>query len=151
VKNFARRPAGGDRDQIKAAAAGMCDVAVANTYYLGMMLDSDDPAEREPANKMAIFWPNQDGRGTHVNVSGIGLTAAAARRDNAVRLMEFLVSDEAQQWYAQTNHEYPVKSGVELSDTLEAWGDFKADDLNMSKLGEYNAEAVRLMDRAGWR
>lgn len=151
VKNFARKPAGGDRDQIKAAAAGLCDIAIANTYYLGMMLHSDDPAERKAANKMAIFWPNQDGRGTHVNVSGIGLTAAADRRENAVRLMEFLVSDEAQRWYAQTNHEYPVKSGVELSDTLAAWGEFKADDLNMAKLGEFNAEAVRLMDRAGWR
>ncbi|SCZ68343.1 Fe(3+) ABC transporter substrate-binding protein [Thiohalomonas denitrificans] len=151
VKNFARKPAGGDRDQIAAAAAGMCDIAVANTYYLGVMLHSDDPAQREEAEKVAVFWPNQEGRGTHVNVSGIALTAAAGNRDNAQRLMEFLVSDEAQAWYAEVNHEYPVKADVAWSETLQSWGSFKADDVNMAKLGEYNAEAVKLMDRAGWR
>jgi len=98
----------------------------------------------------AIF-PNQNDRGTHVNISGIGLTAAARHRDAAVRLMEFLTSDEAQAWYGKTNHEYPVRKGIEVSDTLKAWGEFKADDLNLSLLGKYNAEAVRLMDRAGWK
>ncbi|WP_303907517.1 Fe(3+) ABC transporter substrate-binding protein [Thiohalomonas denitrificans] len=151
VKNFARKPAGGDRDQIAAAAAGMCDIAVANTYYLGVMLHSDDPAQREAAEKVAVFWPNQEGRGTHVNVSGIALTAAAGNRDNAQRLMEFLVSDEAQAWYAEVNHEYPVKADVAWSETLQSWGTFKADDVNMARLGEYNAEALKLMDRAGWR
>jgi len=151
VSNFARPPKGGDRDQIKAAAAGLCDLAVANTYYYGMMLDGGDPAQREAADQLAILWPNQDGRGTHVNVSGVGLTAAAKNRENAVRLMEYLVSAEAQQWYAETNHEYPVREGVSWSPTLEAWGRFKADDLNLSLLGERNADAVMLMDRAGWR
>ncbi len=151
VANFARPPAGGDRDQITALAAGRCDVALVNTYYLGGMLNSDDRAQREAAGQVAIFWPDQDGQGTHVNVSGGGVTRAASNRDNAVRLLEFLVSDEAQRWYAQGNNEYPVKAGVPLSDTLEAWGEFRADELNLNALGEHNAEAVRAMDRAGWR
>lgn len=151
VANFARPPAGGDRDQITALAAGRCDVALVNTYYLGGMLNSDDRAQREAAEQVAIFWPNQDAQGTHVNVSGGGVTRAARNRDNAVRLLEFLVSDEAQRWYAQGNNEYPVKAGVPLSTTLEDWGDFRADELNLNALGEHNADAVRAMDRAGWR
>ncbi|HSH28698.1 MAG TPA: Fe(3+) ABC transporter substrate-binding protein [Thiohalobacter sp.] len=155
VANFARPPIGGDRDQVLAAAAGQCDIAVVNTYYLGVMLNEDDPEQREAAERVAVFWPNQagngDGRGTHVNVSGIALTSAAGHRDNAVRLMEFLASDASQAWYAQVNHEYPVRDSMPVSDTLAAWGDFKADDLDLHLLGKYNAEAVRLMDRAGWK
>ena len=151
VANFARPPIGGDRDQVMAAAAGLCDVAVVNTYYLGVMLNQGDADQRRAAEQVAIFWPNQNGRGTHVNVSGIGMTAAAGNRDNAVRLMAFLASDDAQAWYAQVNHEYPVRDSVPVSDTLEAWGGFKADDLDLYLLGKYNAEAVRLMDRAGWK
>jgi iron(III) transport system substrate-binding protein len=151
VANFARPPKGGDRDQLKAVAAGLCDIAVANTYYFGMMLAGNDPKQREAAEKLAIFWPNQGDRGTHVNVSGIGLTTAAKNRDNAEALMEFLVSPEAQQWYAEANHEYPVRAGVPWSDMLESWGRFEADTLNLSVLGENNPAAVMLMDRAGWR
>ncbi|MEJ2321228.1 MAG: Fe(3+) ABC transporter substrate-binding protein [Gammaproteobacteria bacterium] len=147
VANFARPPKGGDRDQIKAAAAGQCDIAIANTYYVAAMLDSKDEEQRAAAGKVAVFWPNQDGRGTHVNVSGIGMTVAAKNGDNAKRLMEYLVGEEAQQWYAEVNHEYPVSAGVQWSDILEGWGDFKADTLNLSKLGELNGDAVRLMDR----
>ncbi len=151
VANFARPPAGGDRDQITALAAGRCDVALVNTYYLGGMLNSDDRTQREAAERVAIVWPNQDAQGTHVNISGGGVTRAARNRDNAVRLLEFLVSDEAQRWYAQSNNEYPVKAGVPLSTTLEGWGEFRADELNLNALGEHNADAVRAMDRAGWR
>lgn len=151
VANFARPPKGGDRDQIKAVAAGLCDLAVANTYYYGMMLAGSDDGAREAAEKVAIFWPNQNDRGTHVNVSGIALTAAARNRDNAVRLMEFLVSPESQRWYADTNHEYPVREGVAWNQMLEDWGHFKGDTLNLSLLGENNPAAVMLMDRAGWR
>ncbi|ESQ14421.1 MAG TPA: Fe(3+) ABC transporter substrate-binding protein [Chromatiaceae bacterium] len=155
VANMARPPQGGDRDQIKAAAAGQCDIAIANTYYLSGMLKSDDPGELEPAKKMAVFWPNQpgdgDGRGTHVNVSGAAMTAAASNKDAAVKLMEFLVNPEAQAWYAETNGEYPVRTGIEQSPVLAEWGEFQADDLSLAKLGELNAAAVRLMDRAGWR
>ena len=155
VANMARPPKGGDRDQIKAAAAGQCDIAIANTYYLAGMLKSDDPAEREPAEKMAVFWPNQPGsgddRGVHVNVSGATVTKAASNKEAAVQLIEFLVSPEAQAWYAETNGEYPVREGVDVSPVLAEWGDFEADDLNLSKLGELNGEAVRIMDRAGWK
>jgi len=155
VANMARPPKGGDRDQIKAAAAGQCDIAIANTYYLAGMLKSNDPAEREPAEQMAVFWPNQpghgDGRGTHVNVSGAALIKAAKNKDEAVKLIEFLLSPESQAWYAETNGEYPVIDGVEISPVLAEWGTFKADDLNLAKLGELNEAAVRVMDRAGWK
>ena len=151
VANFARPPRGGDRDQIKAAAAGLCVLAIANTYYYGMMLSGSDESQKEAAGRVAIFWPNQADRGTHVNVSGSGLTAAARTRDSALKLMEYLVSPEAQRWYAETNHEYPVRERVEWSDQLESWGHFKADTINLSVLGENNPAAVMLMDRAGWR
>jgi iron(III) transport system substrate-binding protein len=151
VANFARPPQGGDRDQIKALAAGQCDVALANTYYLGGMLNSAQADEKEAAAKVAIIWPNQKERGVHVNISGAGVTKHAKNRDNAVKLLEFLVSEEAQRWYAEANQEYPVRPGTPVSATLAAWGTFRADDLNLSRLGEHNAEAVRLMDRAGWR
>lgn len=152
VANLARKPAGGDRDQIKAAASGECDVAVANTYYLARMLVSDkDDGQRQAAQKMTIVWPNQGDRGTHVNISGAGIIKYSKNKDNAVRLLEFLVSDDAQAFYAETNHEYPVKPGVEVSEVLRAFGEFDADTLNLAELGKNNAEAVKLMDRAGWR
>lgn len=151
VANFARKPQGGDRDQIKAAVAGQCDIAIANTYYLAQMLESDKADEKAVAEKIGVFWPNQDERGVHVNISGAGITAAAPNRDNAVRLLEFLAGDAAQQWYAETNQEYPLRSGIAVSATLRALGEFRADSVNMAKLGEHNAAAVRLMDRAGWR
>ena len=151
VANLARPPRGGDRDQIRAAAAGQCDIAVANTYYLAGMLISKDETERSAAARMAVFWPNQHDRGVHVNVSGAAVTRSARNRAAAIKLLEFLASDSSQQWYAQTNGEYPVRQGVPVSATLAAWGDFKADDVNLAKLGGLNAEALRLMDRAGWK
>lgn len=151
VRNFARSPQGGDRDQIRAVASGQCDLAIVNTYYLGAMLNSDDEDERELAQQVRLFWPNQESYGTHMNVSGVGLSKYAPNKSNAIKLVEFLVSDDAQYWYAQTNHEYPVKSGVAVSDTLEEWGEYKADTLAVEKLGELNAAALMAMDRAGWK
>ena len=151
VANFARPPKGGDRDQIKAVAAGECDVTLANTYYLGGMVNSQDPTEQEAAAKVAVFWPDAKSTGVHVNVSGAGVTAHARNRDHAVKLLEFLASDSAQRWYADVNNEYPVNPAIPPSATLESWGEFKADTLNVAKLGELNAAAVRLMDRAGWK
>lgn len=149
--NLARPPAGGDRDQIKAVAAGECDIAIANTYYLaGMLKDTDDPSQAEAARKVAIFWPNQDGRGTHVNISGGGVTASAQNRENAVNLLEFLVSDEAQRIYADAVNEYPVKPGVPAGEVVRGFGDFKADPLSLAEIGRHQAEAVDIMDRAGW-
>ncbi len=151
VANMARPPRGGDRDQIKAAAVGQCDLAIANTYYLGMMLDSRERRERALAQKVAVFWPNQNDRGTHVNVSGAGITRSAKHVQNAIQLLEFLASDTAQAWYAEINHEYPVKPRLKVNPTLASWGDFKKDVVNLSLLGTYNAAAVKLMDRAGWK
>lgn len=151
VKNFARPPRGGDRDQIKAAAAGQCDIAIANTYYLVGMLTSKDDDQRAAAEKMAVFWPNQDGRGAHVNISGVALTKSAKNKANAIRLIEFLANKDSQQWYAEANGEFPVRADVAASDLLQSWGKFKQDRLNLSRLGELNPNALRLMDRAGWK
>ncbi|TVP86984.1 MAG: Fe(3+) ABC transporter substrate-binding protein [Thioalkalivibrio sp.] len=151
VANLARPPQGGDRDQIRAAAAGVCDVAIANTYYIGGMLASDDPRQQAVAEQLGVFFPNQEDRGTHVNISGAGVPAHAPNRENGARLIEYLTGDEAQRWYAEANQEYPVRPEVPASEILRSFGDFKADSLNLSLLGEYNAEAVRIMDRAGWR
>ncbi|MEA1988588.1 MAG: Fe(3+) ABC transporter substrate-binding protein [Pseudomonadota bacterium] len=151
VKNFARKPKGGDRDQIKAVAAGQCDLAVVNTYYLGQMINGKDAAQKEAASKVAVFWPNQNDRGAHINVSGIAITKAAKNKDNALKLIDFLLSENAQAWYAKANNEYPVVAGAPLSDTLKSWGDFNSDALNLTQLGELNTQAVRIMDRSGWR
>lgn len=151
VDNFARKPKGGDRDQIKAVAVGVCDVALVNTYYLAGMLVSDQKSEVAEAGKVRLFWPNQSDRGTHMNISGAGILKHAPHKAAALQLLEYLASDEAQHWYAETNHEYPVKAGIEVSTTLASWGEFKADGLNLDQLGEHNTAAVLLMDRAGWK
>lgn len=151
VSNMARPPQGGDRDQIRAAAAGVCDIAIANTYYLGAMLAGDDPAQRADAEQMGVFFPNQEDRGTHVNISGAGVSAHAPNRANGIRLVEYLTGENAQRWYAEVNQEYPVRPDVPASEVLMGFEDFKADNLNLSLLGVHNAEAVRIMDRAGWR
>lgn len=151
VNNFARPPQGGDREQIKAVAVGECDVAVVNTYYLGGMLNSDIAEERNAAEKIALFWPNQEGRGAHFNVSGAGVTRSAQHKAAAVRLLEFLLRDDSQAWYAQQNYEFPVKPCIEPGPTLQQWGEYKVDDIKLEELGRYNAEALRLMDRAGWK
>jgi iron(III) transport system substrate-binding protein len=151
VHNFARPPQGGDRDQIKAVAAGQCDVALVNSYYLGAMVQSTDKGEREAAARVAIFWPDQQGRGTHVNVSGAGVTAASDNPELALSLIEFLVREESQRWYAETNNEYPVRADVAPSALLASWGEFKADQTDVAELGRLNSAAVMAMDRAGWK
>ena len=98
-----------------------------------------------------MAWPDKAGAGVHLNVSGAGVTKASKNRDAAVKLLEFLATEASQQWYAEVNHEYPVHAGVEPSETLKSWGGFRADTLNLAKLGEHNPDAVRVMDRAGWK
>ena len=153
VGNFARPPAGGDTDQLRAVAAGECDVAVANTYYFGRLAASSKEEDQAVAAPLKVFWPNQGegDRGVHMNVSGVGITVSAQNRESAIRLLEFLVSPEAQTWYAEVNHEYPVVPGVAASETLESFGAFNEDTLNLTALGANNRQAVELMDRAGWR
>lgn len=151
VANFARTPKGGDRDQIKAVVAGECDVAIANTYYLAGMLNADDEATRKTAQQVAVFWPDQDTIGTHVNISGVSIAKYANNLGSAKTLIRFMLTDEAQVWYAETNHEYPVKAGIKWSQTLQDMGTFKAQEVSLAKVGETNAKALMLMDRAGWR
>lgn len=151
VENMARTPQGGDRDQIKAVAAGECDIAISNTYYVIGMLQSSDEADVKAANAVEAFFPNQDTTGTHVNVSGAGVVKGAPNKDAAVTLIEWLASEPAQEMYAEVNGEYPARPGVAWSQVLQNWGTFKMDDLAMDKLGEHNADAVKVFDQAGWR
>ncbi|MGI5308163.1 Fe(3+) ABC transporter substrate-binding protein [Rheinheimera sp. WS51] len=149
VANFAQPPRGGDRDQIKAAAAGVCDIAIANTYYLAGMLADD--SQKQIAQKVSVFWPNQTTDGVHVNISGAGVAKYAPNKTEAIKLLEFMTTAEAQQWYAEANHEYSIRDDVPASEILQRFGDFKADTLQLENLGELNADAIRLMDRAGWK
>lgn len=149
VANFAQPPKGGDRDQIKAAAAGVCDIAIANTYYLAAMFD--DEKDAPAAKQVRVFWPNQADRGTHVNISGAGVAKHAKNTAQAQQLIEYMVQAEAQNWYASTNHEYPVLNSIAWSPVLTGFGTFKAEQLPLVKLGEKNAESLQLMDKAGWK
>jgi iron(III) transport system substrate-binding protein len=151
VHNFARPPQGGDRDQIKAVAAGLCDVAIANTYYLAGMLSSKDETTLQQAKKVKVIWPNQADRGVHINISGIALAKNAPNKDAAIKLIDFLLSKESQLWYATTNHEYPILSDIAWSELLQSFGTFTSEQVPLGKLGELNAAAVQMMDRAGWK
>ncbi len=150
VSNFARRPQGGDRDQIKAVAAGECDIAIANSYYYGAMLNSSDPNEYQSARKVAIFFPNQADYGVHVNISGAGVLKHAPNPENASQLIEYLVSPEAQQIFSEVNNEYPVVDGVPIAAVLQSWGQFKSDGISVYIYGQNNTEAVRIFDRVNW-
>ncbi len=149
--NLARKPQGGDRDQLKAVAAGECDLAISNTYYLAGMLQSKNEEDRAVAQKIGVFWPNQQGRGAHVNVSGAGIAKHAKNKESAQKLLEFLASDKAQKIYAEVVGEYPVKPSIEPSAVLAGFGNFKADTLKLAELQRHNAAAVRITDRVGWR
>ena len=151
VKNFARKPAGGDRDQLRAAAAGECDIAISNTYYFAGLAKSKKERDRMAAAAVRLFWPNQDSRGAHVNISGAGVAKHSKNRANAVKLIEFLASKEAQEIYARIVNEYPVRKDVQPGKIVADFGEFKADSLALSELAKYQKEAVRIADRAGWR
>lgn len=151
VANMARSPKGSDRDQVKAVVAGEGDLAIVNSYYIGKMLNSPDTEEVETAKKIGLFFPNQEGRGTHVNVSGAGVTKHAPNKENAIRFIEFLVSKEAQKVFTNSNYEYPVIENIEPVQDIKVWGDFKEDTLELTKLGQNNKKAVLLFDEAGWK
>ena len=142
--NLARRPQGNDRAQVRAVSEGVCDLALGNSYYYGAMLQ--DEQQRPWAESVHINFPGQDGKGSHVNVSGMVLTRHAPNRDSAVKLMEYLASDKAQAAYAEVNMEYPVNPAVPVSETVASWGEFKADELPISKLAENYSTALRLLD-----
>lgn len=150
-KNLARKPQGNDRAQAKAIKEGVCDVAVANTYYFGKMATNEkNPEQKEWAEAIRIVFPNQEGRGTHVNISGAALTKSSKNRENAIRLIEYLSSAEAQKLYAEINLEYPVTSGVPLHPLVASWGTFKADAIGLSEVATHRATAAKIVDEVGF-
>jgi iron(III) transport system substrate-binding protein len=151
VANMARDPKGGDTDQIKAVASGECRIAIANTYYYVRLLKSAKAEERADAAKVGVVFPNQGGRGTHVNVSGAGVLKHAPHRDAAVKFLEYLASDEAQRYFANGNNEYPVVASVKANPELESLGTFRKDTVNVTLLGRNQAAAQQIYDRAGWK
>lgn len=142
--NLARKPQGNDRAQVKAVKEGLCDLAIGNSYYLGKMVN--DEKQKSWAEAVYINFPGQKANGTHVNVSGMAMAKYAPNKENAQKLMEFLTSDKAQHMYAEVNYEYPVKEGVERSELVASWGDFKADDLALEKIAENQTAAIKLLD-----
>lgn len=150
VANLARRPQGGDTDQIRACAAGEGDIAVANTYYLGNLMRSANPDDRAVAERVGVIFPNQDDRGTHVNISGGGVARHAPNREAAVLFLEYLASDSAQAYFAQGNSEYPVVEGVPVAEHIAGFGEFREDELAAEVFARNNAQALMIMDRAGW-
>ena len=153
VANMARPPAGGDTEQLYAVAEGVCDATLANTYYLGRLLNSDNAKDVEIGKQLGVFWPNQgaDDRGIHMNVSGAGITTSSKNKANAIKLIEFMANLDSQAWYAEVNNEYPVVPAAKISATLASFGSFKTDDLPLNVLGENNRQAVEIMDHAGWK
>ena len=149
--NLARPPRGGDTDQIKGVAAGEAEIGVTNTYYLANLMRSKKPEDRAVAEKVGVVFPDQEGRGTHVNISGGAVARHAPNRVAAVKFLEYLVSTQAQRYFAEGNSEYPVVAGVPLSPELQALGTFKEDPLNARVFALNNAEALKIMDRAGWK
>ena len=149
VANFRREPQGNDTAQLRAVATGECGVSIANTYYIGRLLGSDDAQERAVVEGLGILFPNQEGRGTHVNISGAGVTRYAPHRDNAVMFLEYLTGDDAQTLFAEGNNEYPVVGPA--SGPIASLGEFEEDAVNAAVLGANQALAVKTYDRAGWR
>ncbi len=151
VANMARKPQGGDTDQIKGVAAGEGDVAVSNTYYFARLASSSKPEDKAIAEKLGVAFPNQGDRGTHVNISGVGVAKNAPNKDAAVKFLEYLVSPDAQRMFTEKNFEYPIVAGAPTAPVLTGWGSFKEDQLNAAVYGKNNAEALKIMDRAGWK
>jgi len=144
--NLARKPQGNDRGQVQAIHQNLCDLSLGNSYYFGNMLTNKD--QKEWADAVNINFPNQGDRGAHINVSGVALAKHAPNKANAIKLMEFLVSEQAQQMYAETNMEYPVREGVKVSELVASWGKFKADSLPLTEVAKNRKAAIKLLDQA---
>ena len=153
VSNFARDPKGNDRDQVKAIAAGQADVAIVNSYYIGLLLSSENEEEVNAGKSISVFFPNQgDGqRGSHINVSGVALAKNAPNKSNALKLIKYLTSDEAQEIYVNNTYEYSVKPNIEPNDIVKDWGAFKKDPLDLNMLGSKRSDAIRIFDAGGWK
>lgn len=146
--NLARKPEGGDRDQVKAIWAGECDISLGNTYYMGAMLKDEE--QKQWADAVRIVFPVFEGGGTHVNVSGVAMTKAAPNKDAAQQLMDFLVSDEAQRIYAETNSEFPVSDGVQRSELVASWGEFTPDSVSLSEISKLRPDALTLIEEVNF-
>lgn len=151
VANMARTPKGNDRDQMRSVVAGEGDLAIVNTYYLGKLATSRDPKDVKVAESLTLFFPNQDTTGTHINISGAGITKSSKNTEEAIKLLEFLTSPKAQQQYSEANFEYPVNPSVEPGSLIASWGTFKEDKLSLVKLGENNKKAVKIFNTVNWR
>jgi iron(III) transport system substrate-binding protein len=152
VANLARPPEGNDTAQIKAVADGVGDVAIANHYYVARLANSDKPEEKAVAQKVRVFFPNKRDRGTHINISGGAVVKTAPNKEGARQFLEFLVSPEAQAIFAKGNYEYPVVSGVPVDNFVKSLGELKGDEKTLAAVfGKNNAEALKIMDRAGWK
>mgnify|MGYP006103962269 FL=1 len=151
VKNFARDPKGSDRDQVKAIAAGQGDLAIVNSYYIGLLLSSKKEEELNAGKSVSVFFPNQEDRGSHINVSGIGLTKNSPNKENAIKLMEYLTGEEAQNTYVNNSYEYAANPKVKPSKIVQAWGTFKRDELDLNMLGKFRQEAIRIFDKTDWK
>ncbi len=150
--NLARAPKGGDTDQLHAVAAGECDIALSNTYYYARLVRSDKPEDRKLSETLSVIMPNQNGRGTHVNISGGGMLKHAPNKEAAVKFLEYLVSDEAQLYFADGNNEWPVVAGVASNNpALKALGKFKADPINIAMIGKNQPLAQKIFDRVGYK
>ncbi|MDB6178525.1 Fe(3+) ABC transporter substrate-binding protein [Paracoccus sp. Z330] len=146
--NLAKKPEGNDRAQVKSIWAGECDISLGNTYYMGKMLQDDE--QKEWAESVRILFPTFADGGTHVNVSGVALTSAAPNKDAALQLIEFLVSDEAQKIYAETNFEFPVSDHVERSEIVQSWGEFTPDSLPLSEISDLRPQALDLIEEVNF-
>jgi iron(III) transport system substrate-binding protein len=151
VANMARDPKGGDRDQIKAIASGVGEVSIVNTYYLGLLLNSSNPEEVAVGQKVGVIFPNQQQGGTHVNISGAAVTKAAPNKENAIKLLEFLTSEESQKFYAANSFEYPAHKNVTADSTVATFGEFIAADLTFAKDMSLTEKAVLFFDEGGWK
>ena len=153
VKNFARNPKGNDRDQVKAIAAGQGDVAIVNSYYIGLLLSSQNEEELNAGKSVSVFFPNQgeNQRGAHINVSGIALTKNSKNKENAIKLIKYLQTDDAQKTYVNNTYEYSVNPSISPNEIVQSWGDFKMDDLDLNLLGSERDEAIRIFDKSGWK
>jgi iron(III) transport system substrate-binding protein len=150
--NLAQEPKGGDTDQLKAVAAGLCDVTVSNQYYYARLARSEKADERQVAERLGIVFPNQASWGTHVNISGAGVLKHAPHRDAAIRFLEYLASDAAQRYFADGNNEWPVVAGLKVDNpVLNALGDFKRDRLNVAVLGKNQPSSQKIYDRVAWK
>ncbi len=150
VANFARKPQGNDTSQIEAVAAGLCRIGIVNSYYTARFIGAKDAKAAAIGDKFDLFFPNQQGRGAHVTISGAGVTKYAPNAENAEKLIEFLLRDESQAAFASGNNEYPIAPGVAATGPIAAYADFVEDDLPAATLGENQPEAVRIFDRVGW-